>query len=60
MKCTGCKKELLAVRISAVIEQRGILKGNKIVEYKEWKPIEDSKKIECPACGKDIEESIKE
>jgi len=60
MKCPKCKKEITEVWILTEFEQRGRLKGNKIISIGEMEEAEGLKEIQCPECGENIQDSVEE
>ena len=59
MKCPKCKKEIANVNVISYCWHKGILEGNKIVDY-DFQEVLDTVKIECSKCYEDIRNLIEE
>jgi DNA-directed RNA polymerase subunit RPC12/RpoP len=60
MECPKCKKEINHVNVFSQCWQRADLEGNQIVEYGIVEDVLETQGIECPLCGGDVSEFIKE
>jgi hypothetical protein len=59
MKCPKCKKTITTVDVWSNAHQKGTLKGKEIISYSSAN-LESTQCINCPKCGEDIRDLVKE